>query len=94
MTDRHIQKNSYPLRLPDDLRERANEEAKKNNRSLNAEIITVLKNHYEALGNPTRLKEFDQNSQGLPVTQETAEILLAQIKELINVAKAPKNKNK
>jgi hypothetical protein len=46
MTDRHSQKLSYPLRMPDELRDRIAASAKKHNRSMNAEIVSVLQAHY------------------------------------------------
>jgi predicted transcriptional regulator len=41
MTDRH-QAPSYPLRMPDELRERLQEAAEESGRSMNAEIVTRL----------------------------------------------------
>lgn len=36
------QQNSYPLRMPEELRERLETMAKANGRSLNAEIVAIL----------------------------------------------------
>jgi predicted transcriptional regulator len=41
MTDRH-QATSYPLRMPDELRERLREAAEESGRSTNAEIVARL----------------------------------------------------
>lgn len=41
------QQNSYPLRMPDELRTRLEEMAKANGRSLNAEIVAILQSAAE-----------------------------------------------
>ena len=46
MSDRH-QTKPYPLRMPDDLREKLKEVAQDNNRSLNAEIVARLQDSLE-----------------------------------------------
>ena len=47
MTDRH-QSPSYPLRLPEELRQRVVDAAKASGRSLNAEVISRLQASFDA----------------------------------------------
>ena len=51
MTDKPQQPPSYPLRMPQVLRDQLAESAKKNNRSVNAEIISRLETSLTAGGN-------------------------------------------
>ena len=46
MEDRHKQKLSYPLRMPDDLRSKLEDEANKIGRSLHAEILHRLEKSF------------------------------------------------
>jgi len=46
MEDRHKQKLSYPLRMPDELRLKLENEAKKVGRSLHAEIVARLEQSF------------------------------------------------
>ena len=61
--------DKYVVRFPDGMRDRIAAEAKANNRSMNAEIIARLE------------QSFAMSSSGL--TESTAEMLSAQIKELL-----------
>ena len=70
MTDRPAQRTSYPLRMPDELRDKLEEAAKKSNRSLHSEIVARLQ------------QSFELSSSGL--TEETAELLSAQLKALLD----------
>lgn len=54
MSQNRTMKEGYPLRLPDGLRDRIKEEAVKNCRSMNAEIIFHLQ---RALFDPLKMKE-------------------------------------
>lgn len=56
----------YPLRMPEELRERLAERAKANGRSLNAEIIAILQNAVDAPSGPPDLDAFaDQLAEKL-----------------------------
>ncbi|MGV3655243.1 MAG: Arc family DNA-binding protein [Noviherbaspirillum sp.] len=43
------QQNSYPLRMPDEIRKRVEERAAANGRSVNAEIVAILQNAVDSL---------------------------------------------
>lgn len=56
----------YPLRMPEDLRERLSERAKANGRSLNAEIIAILQHATESPAGTQDLDAFaDQLAEKL-----------------------------
>ncbi|MDA5495943.1 Arc family DNA-binding protein [Yersinia intermedia] len=40
----------FGLRMPDELKQRISELAKKNGRSMNAEIVSIIENHFAASG--------------------------------------------
>lgn len=51
------QQNSYPLRMPDELRARLEALSKANGRSMNAEIVAILQ---RAVDTPPGASEMDQ----------------------------------
>jgi len=54
MSQYRMMKDGFPLRLPDGMRDRIKEEAVKNCRSMNAEIVFHLR---RALSDPPEMKE-------------------------------------
>ena len=79
----------FRLRLPVDLKEIIEKKAKENNRSINAEILYILSNHY---------KTFNNVESQLPIHGKDNQIfsgeLFKQIKQLNTITeKLKKNKN-
>lgn len=68
------QPNSYPLRMPDDLRARLEEFAKANNRKLNAEIVERLQQSLDtstpslAWSDLAKLLQSEAEKQGAKIT--------------------------
>lgn len=83
MTDRHTQKLSYPLRMPDELRERIAAEAKKNNRSINAEIVSVLQWHYASTDVTGRAMRSDSDEKMIAFMQELRNAMMPHMTDLI-----------
>lgn len=78
MSDRHTQK-PYPLRIPDELRQRLEAAAAKSGRSLNAEIVHTLEMALE----PGTQQGLEGLSRALRIVgdQEGYEIRIAIVKE-------------
>jgi plasmid stability protein len=83
MTDRQ-QITPYPLRMPDDLREKLEASAKEHKRSLNAEIITILQTHF---GDLEHFQNLANVPSGSPETdafiQDITTSFRATVKELL-----------
>ncbi len=63
--DRPFQtEDKYVVRFPDGMRDHIAKAAKANNRSMNAEIVSALQNHYQAtsfdVGAPIKTKSIDE----------------------------------
>lgn len=82
MTDRHTQKLSYPLRMPDEMREKLENAAKENGRSLHAEIVARLSATLEHGVTLLELKDRLQLTQGLLEVKEEVVSLLKERNEL------------
>jgi plasmid stability protein len=66
MSSTFKQQNSYPLRMPDELRARLEALAKANGRSMNAEIVAILQRAVEAPQGPPDMDQFvDQLAEKL-----------------------------
>lgn len=83
MTDRH-KYPPYSLRLPEDLRDFLEEEAKKNGRSLHSEIIFRL----EATARATRSTRLKLSGNSLDTAAETFLLMGELVKRMDDLVKA------
>ncbi|HGE8458727.1 TPA: Arc family DNA-binding protein [Serratia marcescens] len=65
------------IRVPDSLKKRIQQEADKNGRSMNSEIVLILQNHIDGLDNPSSVESFAQQE-----ADKFKEALLATLKAM------------